>query len=249
MRTILLASTTIIMGLMAAAAQASPPDTSAMPQLAVPPATPAEVAPPGPQFTFTITAASDYIFRGVSQNENNPAIFGAARVAYDDFYVGVGGENVDFHNSTDAEYDLSAGWTPTVAGFKFDLGVIRYGYINQPAHTYIDTGEVKAAVSRDLGPATLGAAVYYSDNFFGSHHDAVYVEGRGAYRILPSLTLSGAVGRQTVASGTDHTTWNAGVTYAFTKAVALDLRYSDTDQHDLGRTYGSHYVAAIKAMF
>ena len=44
-------------------------------------------------------------------------------------------------------------------------------------------------------------------------------------------------------------TWNAGVNYALTKHIALDVRYYDTNEHDLGRTYGSHYVAALKAAF
>jgi len=237
-------------GTLAAPADTSPPDTSSMPQLALPQATPPqEVSAAVPQFTFNATAATDYVFRGISQTEDGAAVFGAARATYDNFYVGVGVENVNFHNSTDAEYDLSAGWTPIVAGFRLDLGVIRYGYIDQPAHTRIDTTELKAVALHDFGPATLAVAVYYTQNFFGSSHDGVYVEGRGSYRITKTLTASGALGRQTVDSGADHTTWNAGLTYAFTKHVALDLRYYDTDQHDLGKPYGSHYVAAIKGSF
>jgi uncharacterized protein (TIGR02001 family) len=228
----------------------TPPDTSTMPQLALPQAVAPDEAPSAPlQLTFSATAASNYTFRGVSQTENAAALFGAARVDYKNFYLGVGGENVDFHNSTDAEYDLSGGWTPVVSGFRLDLGFIRYGYVNQPAHTEIDTTEAKAVVLHDLGPATVAVAVYYTSDFFGSHHDAVYVEGRGSYRITKSLTASGAVGRQTIDSGTDHTTWNAGLTYAFTKHVGLDLRYADTDRHELGKTYASHFVAAIKGSF
>jgi len=249
MRNVLPAAAGAVLWLGCAGANAAPPDTSSMPQLALPQATPAEADPAAPQLTLSATAATNYIFRGVSQTENDPAIFGAARASYDNLYVGVGVENVNFHNSTDAEYDLSAGWTPVVAGFRLDLGVIRYGYINQPDHTRIDTTELKGVVLHDFGPATLAVAVFYTGNFFGSGHDAVYVEGRGAYRITPKLTASGALGRQTIDAGTDHTTWNAGVTYAFTKHVALDLRYADTDQHDLGKPYGSHYVAAIKGSF
>lgn len=232
----------------AVAANAAPPDTSSMPQLALPPATPPEDVAAGPTVTLNATAATNYLFRGVSQTENQPAVFGAARVAYDNFYAGVGVENVNFHNSTDAEYDLSLGWTPVIDGFRMDLGVIRYGYVNEPAHTYIDTVEFKGAVLHDFGPTTFGAAVYYSGNYFGSHRDDVYVEGRGAYRITRKLSVSGAVGRQS-DGGPDHTTWNAGATWAFTKHVALDLRYADTDTHDLGKTYGSHFVASIKASF
>jgi uncharacterized protein (TIGR02001 family) len=220
--------------------QAAPPDTSSMPQLVLPQATPAEdAAPSGPQFTYSVTAASNYIFRGVSQTENDPAVFGAARVTDDQFYAGAGIENVDFHNSTDAEYDLSGGWTPVVEGFRLDLGVIRYGYIDEPVHTHIDTVDLKGVVLHDFGPA----------NFFGAGRDGIYFEGRGTYKITDSLSASGALGRQTVDGGIDHTTWNAGLDYAVTKNISIDARYYDTDEHSLGSVYGSHFVAAIKGSF
>jgi uncharacterized protein (TIGR02001 family) len=247
MRTIFAAAMGLL-GLGYATARAAPPDTTSMPQLALPPATPPEPVVAGPVFTFTTTAASDYVFRGISQTENGAAVFGSGRVSYDDLYAGVGMENVNFHNRTAAEYDLSAGWTPAVNGFRFDLGVVRYGYIDQPAHTEIDTAEVKAVVLHDFGPVTLGGAVYYSGNYFGSHRDDVYGEGRASYRITPKLTVSGAAGRQS-GGLSDHTTWNAGATYTFTKQLSLDLRYADTDEHELGKTYGSHFTASVAAAF
>jgi len=249
MRKILAATAMTLLGFGCSTAWAAPPDTSSMPQLDLPQATPAEVVTPGPVFAFTATAASDYIFRGISQTENAAAVFGSGRVSYDNFYAGVGAENVNFHNSTNAEYDLSVGWTPFVHGFKFDIGAVRYGYIDQPAHTEIDTVEFKGVVLHDFGPATLSAAVFYSGNYFGTHRDDVYVEERGAYRITPKLSISGAVGERQGQSQPTRMNWNAGATYAFTKHVALDLRYADTDQHDLGKTYGSHFTAAIKASF
>jgi uncharacterized protein (TIGR02001 family) len=248
MRHILVVVAMTALSLGAGAVRAAPPDTSSMPQLDLPPATPTEVVPAGPVFAFNVTAASNYVFRGISQTENGAAVFGSGRVSYDNVYAGVGVENVNFHNGTTAEYDLSAGWTPVVKGFRFDLGVVRYGYIDQPAHTEIDTTEFKAAVLHDFGRATLGAAIYYSGDYFGTHRDDVYVEGRGAYRITPKLTISAAGGRQSDGLA-DHTTWNAGATYAFTKHLALDLRYADTDQHELGKIYDSHFTAAIKASF
>jgi uncharacterized protein (TIGR02001 family) len=248
MRKILAAAAAALSGLAGVPAHAAPPDTTSMPQLALPQATPPEEPVTGPVYAFTATAASNYLFRGISQTENQAAIFGSGRVSYDDFYAGVGIETINFHNSTSAEYDLSAGWTPKVDGFRLDLGVVRYGYIDQPTHSYIDTVEFKAAALRDFGRATFGAAIYYSPDYFGTHRDDVYVEGRAAYRITHRLTLSGAVGRQSDGLA-DHTTWNAGATYALTKHVGLDLRYADTDQHDLGKIYHSHFVAAIKASF
>jgi uncharacterized protein (TIGR02001 family) len=190
MRTIITAAATL--ALAGPLAQAAPPDTSSMPQLVLPQATPAEDVATEPQFTYSVTAASNYIFRGVSQTENDPAVFGAARVTDDQFYAGAGIENVDFHNSTDAEYDLSGGWTPVVEGFRLDLGIIRYGYINEPAHTHIDTVDFKGVVLRDFGPATVAVALYYTPNFFGAGRDGIYVEGRTTYRITDGLSASGA---------------------------------------------------------
>jgi uncharacterized protein (TIGR02001 family) len=253
MRIVPLAAATAMLWLACPEARAASPDnsqeTSSMPEFALPQATPAPTVSMGPLFTYSVTAASNYIFRGVSQTENRPAIFGAVRVTDDQFYVGVGIENVDFHNSTSAEYDLSAGWAPVVLGTKFDFGVIRYGYIGEPDHTHIDTVDYKAAVSHDFGPVTVGGVVYYTANFFGSGHDGVYYAGRVTYRVIKSLSVSGALGRQTVSDGINHTTWNAGLDYSFTKNITLDARYYDTNAHSLGDTYGSHYVAAIKFSF
>jgi uncharacterized protein (TIGR02001 family) len=245
----LLALTVIAMLSCGTAAVAAPPDTSSMPQIVLPQATPPDEVFLGPQFAYSVTAANNYVFRGVSQTSNDPAVFGAARVTEDQFYSGFGIENVNFHNSIAAEYDLSAGWTPKIAGFRFDFGVIRYGYINEPAFTHIDTVEFKAVALHDFGPVTLGTAVYYTADFFGTGHKAVYFEGRASYRITKKLLIGGTLGRQTIDKGIDHDTWNAGVNYAFTKNISLDLRYYDTDEHRLGSDYHSHFVAAIKAAF
>jgi hypothetical protein len=85
---ILTVAATAVLWLACAAAHATPPDTSSMPQLALPQATPPDEVTTGPTYAVTATAASNYIFRGVSQTENQGAIFGAARAAYDDFYAG-----------------------------------------------------------------------------------------------------------------------------------------------------------------
>ncbi|AYJ84581.1 hypothetical protein D3Y57_00195 (plasmid) [Sphingomonas paeninsulae] len=89
---------------------------------------------PPPVLSVSVTGASDYIFRGVSQTENGPAVFAGAKINYDHFYVAAGGENVDFRNGIDVEYDLSAGWASSLAGFDVDVGAIRYGYIG--AHDF-----------------------------------------------------------------------------------------------------------------
>ncbi len=203
---------------------------------------------PTPQVSVGVTAATDYIFRGVSQTRNDPAIFGSARLTVGQLYAGAGIENVDFNTSITAEYDLSAGWKPTVAGFALDLGVIRYGYLDEPAH-HIDTVDFKAVASHRIGPATIGAAVYYTPDYFGSHRDGVYYEANGAVPVWQKLSLSAALGRQTIGAGGDYTTWNAGADYALAKHLSVGVHYYDTDTHGAGKVYGSHVVGAISAAF
>ena len=223
-------------------------------------ATPAESnAPPvktpetdssaGPVFNFSVTGATNYIFRGISQTDNNPAVFAKAMVSYQDFYFGVGGENVDFSHRTEGEYDLSAGWKPTLDDFNFDLGWIRYGYINQLASVDADTDEFKAAVSHAFGPAHLGAAVFYTPNYFATDSDGVYGEVNAAYKIIDDLSASGAIGRQHIGAGGDYDTWNIGGDYTVIKNIVVDLRYYDTDENHSNKLYGNHVVAAIKASF
>jgi uncharacterized protein (TIGR02001 family) len=200
--------------------------------------------PKGPQLSFDLTGATNYIFRGVSQTENNPVVFAEAKVTDDHFYVTGGGENVDFRNGTNAEYDFSAGWTPSAAGFNFDLGAIRYGYLNSPTH--IDTTEVKIAATHPFGKLSLGGAVFYTGNYFGTHDNGTYTEANASYMVLGHLSVSGAVGRQYIGAGHDYTTWNIGPGYGINKHIAVDLRYYDTNEHELSRLYNSRVVASVR---
>jgi uncharacterized protein (TIGR02001 family) len=208
-------------------------------------------APTTSQWSFNVAGASDYVFRGVSQTQEDPAISGGVDLAYGSVYAGTWASNVDFGDGdTNAEIDLYGGFRPEVAGWNLDLGVIGYLYTNQPDRADYDYAEFKAAASRAAGPATVGAAVYYSPDFFGASEDeATYVEANAAFSPADKWTLSGAVGRQFVSSDLNYTTWNAGVAWQLTSRLAVDVRYHDTDEHDFGDIYGSRAVASLKATF
>lgn len=209
-----------------------------------------EAAPPAqPQLTFNIGAVSDYRFRGVSQTMDDPAIQGGADLSYGALYAGTWASNVDFGGPTHAEVDLYGGVRPSLAGFNLDIGAIAYLYPGQASGAHENYVEAKFAASRAIGPATLGAAVYWSPEFFGKSGDAVYYEANAAWKLSDRWSVSGAVGRQDVSYASDYTTWNAGVSFQATPRIALDLRYVDTDGHAFGDVYGSTAVASIKASF
>jgi len=202
-------------------------------------------------FAFNVGASTDYVFRGISQTDEDPQVFAGVDATFASIgYAGAWISNVDFNNGTDAEFDLYAGFKPTVGAATLDFGVIYYGYINQPSGSNEDYWEFKAAGSVPAGPMTLGAAIYYSPEFFGKTGDATYIEANAAFAVPNTkFSISGALGHQYVEGPFDYTTWNAGVGLAVTDHLGIDLRYFDTDEHKFGKLYDSRIVASIKATF
>ena len=204
-------------------------------------------------FAFNIGATTDYVFRGFRQTDEDPAVQGGVDVTFAKIgYAGVWASNVDFGNGTDAEVDVYGGVKPTLGPVALDLGVIYYGYVSSPSGSHQAYWEGKVAGSIPVGPATLGAAVYYSPEFFGKTGDAVYYEANGSLAVPNSkFSFSGAVGHQWVDKGLSYTTWNAGVGWALTDHVGLDLRYFDTDKSKFvtGGLGDARVVGSIKVTF
>src|SRR4051794_5172920 len=111
----------------------------------------------GPKVSFNIGAASDYVFRGYSQTNEDPQVFGGVDLTVDKFYAGLWASNVHFApgDLTDAEIDVYAGFKPTLGPVSLDLGAIYYGYVNPPKGGGYGYAEIKAAGSVPIGKASL----------------------------------------------------------------------------------------------
>ena len=206
----------------------------------------------GLKLSYNVGVASDYIFRGVSQTQNDPQVFGGVDATFGIGYAGVWASNVDFGtDDPSAEIDVYAGIRPTVGDTALDLGVVYYGYVEDKGLPVGDFSyvELKAAASRPVGPATVGAAVYWSPEFPAKTGDALYYEVNGSIPAGEKITLSAALGHQEIDSAGDWATWNVGATYAVTPNIGIDARYSDTDEHGYGKIYGSRFTVALKAAF
>lgn len=191
----------------------------------------------GRKFEWSVNGGlmTDYVFRGISQNQEDPSWFVGADASYGIVYVGIWAAKVGQpFTSSDAEFDIYAGITPELGPVSFDFGVIYYGYANQTANVDVDYWEFKAAASGDILPKlNAGVKYYYSpeDTFeIGESH---VVEGTLAYS-LPQVwvfepSISGLVGyKENPDLNFDYTYWNAGIELAVEK-LSLDFRYWDTD--------------------
>ena len=201
------------------------------PAFACPAAAPALLAAPGanaqegPDIAWNVGVVSDYVFRGFSQTNEDPAVQGGVDTTIGSFYGGVWASNVDFGDDTSAEVDFYGGYRTEASGFAVDVGAVLYIYPGAPTLTEYDYVEAKLAASRAVGPVTVGAAVFWSPDFFGVDGEATYVEGNFAFTPAAKWSLTAAVGHQALDVSDDYTSWNAGVGYAFSDHYAVDVRY------------------------
>jgi uncharacterized protein (TIGR02001 family) len=194
--------------------------------------------------TITGTAASDYLFRGISQTRSRPAYqISTAEVSHTSgFYIGGFLSNVRFLG-TDArqELDVFGGYRAAVGGLNFDIGGVWYtypGYDRAPGQFGLNYAEVQLKASREVGPVNLLAQVNVSPNFFGSSGTGVYVEGGADWKTgVFELTLGGRLGYQwierNVRFGTpDYAWWSVAVSREFTVpgigAITASVGYYDT---------------------
>lgn len=183
-----------------------------------------------PEVAFNIGVTSDYVFRGFSQTSEDPAIQGGVDVTLGSFYVGGWASNVDFGDDTDGEIDIYGGYRTEAAGYALDFGIVGYFYPGEPDAADYTYYEFKAAASRAVGPATVGAVVYYSPDFFGvADEEAVYYEANIGFALSDKWSVSGTLGHQALDVSDDYTTWNIGAGYAIKEGAVVDFRYHDTD--------------------
>jgi uncharacterized protein (TIGR02001 family) len=183
---------------------------------------------------FNLGVSSDYVFRGISQTDGNPQVFGGVDATIGKGYVGFWTSNVDFGNDTSAEFDIYGGYKPTLGAVSLDIGLIYYGYANKPSGPDEAYWEGKIAGSVAAGTGTIGAAFYYSPEFFGETGAATYYELNGSFPIPNTkVSISGAVGHQEIDKAPAYSTWNLGAGFAATDHLSFDLRYWDTDDHSL----------------
>ena len=96
---------------------------------------------------FNLALTNDYIWRGMSQTAEDPAVSGGFDVTSSEHgaYVGAWGSYVDFDSDTSTEVDYYFGYADESArGVSFDVGYLSYNY---PGEGALDFEEIYVGVA------------------------------------------------------------------------------------------------------
>ncbi|MBL0029710.1 MAG: hypothetical protein IPO95_11865 [Rhodanobacteraceae bacterium] len=207
-------------------------------------------------FTFSASATltSDYVFRGISQSQEDWALQGELAFEHESgFYGGIWGSSVDFipddasyldEDGANLELDLYVGYSWDLADkWVGDVQVVRYVYPGTNEGVDYDYAELIGSVSYDeMITATIG----YSNDVYNLDDDGIYFGLSGSYG-LPwwDLSLDGEVGHYSIGSGEalydehgdfigaddlNYMHYSIGLSKEFGQ-VSTSLTWSDTDDN------------------
>jgi opacity protein-like surface antigen len=203
-------------------------------------------------WSVTLGATSDYVFRGLSFTNEDPAAQGSIDMSYGIFYAGAWASNIDGLGFAPWELDLYAGIKPVLGPVTFDFGIVGYLY---PAADTLDKEyiEFKAGGSMEVVKGlTGGVTFWYTPDSLSNgplvlglpttegYAETYSIEGTLAYA-LPQVgifapTLSGLIGYTEDVDNTaafsnfddSYVYWNVGLALAVEK-FTMDFRYWDTN--------------------
>lgn len=166
-------------------------------------ADPAPAATPDFVVTGNFGITSDYRFRGLSQNNQDPSFQGGFDVAHSSgLYIGTWGSNVSQWAASpngNLELDIYGGYKTAVGDLGLDFGLIAYKYPSSTQSYASNTEE--AYVGLSYGPVTFKTSYVLGKNYFATTtasganaSGTVYYDLSIAQEIFPKLTASAHAG-------------------------------------------------------
>lgn len=199
-------------------------------------------APASPHaVTYNVGLFSQYIFRGLTQTREDPALQGGVDYAHTSgFYLGAWGSNIswltdaDVYKSSSLELDLYGGYASTIGdtGIGYNVGALQYYYPGRRigSNKRAETTEVYGSLSYGWLSGKLSAVVsdgaFGYDNADGTTYSELNLNAPLAF-LGTGYTAIAHIGYQdftgsnngTSNSDFDYTDWKLGLTKAFDGGV------------------------------
>ena len=215
------------------------------------------------EFTGTTSLATDYVFRGISNTDEDPAVQGSLDYSHENgLYAGMWASNVKFRENAgvDAvdtvdeasiEIDYYAGFAgESASGVGWDVGAIYYSYPGAEADLNYDYGEACSTLNYSFEAVPLqpeiGVGLYYSPEYFGDSGKATYTSGTLQLSLPEEFGINFTAGKQWFDEALDYMDWKLGVTKALA-GFDFEIAYTDTD---LSKSdCGGESICAGRAIF
>lgn len=178
-------------------------------------------------YSWNVTAVSDYVFRGVSQTDEDPTLqAGFTYTSPVGLYAGVWGSGVDFGpGDPSTEVDFLIGYGFDVSdNVNFDVLFNRYTY---PGASELNYNEL---ITSTTFAEQYKLTVAYTNDLSGSDTKSWYYAVGGEWALPQDFTLAANVGRTSLETdfGKDYTDFNIGVSRQF-GLFNLGLGFHGTD--------------------
>jgi len=175
------------------------------------------------EFSANVALTTDYVWRGVSQTEGDPAIQGSVEYAHDSgFYAGVWASNASFvdDSETDVEINYYAGYSREYdSGFSWDVSAYIYKY---PGSSIETSHEYFLVLGYDMFSATIARD-------FENKND--YYQLAAEMEVGNGIMLAGHVGEYDFNDGVEYTNYRLALSKEI-KGFNFELSYTDTDFSD-----------------
>jgi uncharacterized protein (TIGR02001 family) len=211
-------------------------------------------AAPAPASPHTLTGNfgffSQYIFRGLTQTDNQPALQGGFDYAHSSgFYLGTWASNISWlsdygaYRGSSMEWDFYGGYKGTLSGdFGYDVGLLQYYYPGSvnPGFTKADTLEgygalswkwLSAKLSYSLGSKTFGVA---------DSRGTYYLDLTATYPVTDKFNVIGHYGMQKYKgnsggnsndSQASYNDWKVGVSYTLPRDFTVGAFFTGTSMN------------------
>ncbi len=188
-------------------------------------------------FGGSVTIASDYMFRGISNSNEEPQIQGDINWSHNSgFYAGVWATNTDFGGPGNSmELDPYIGFANSIGdtGLSYDVGYWIYTYPGSESD--FDYSELYAIGTWTSGDLSVSPSIWYAPNYFGEDF-LDDVEGLAydltlSHAFAENLNASVRLGKQTFhggGAGLDYLYYDLGVSKTLGD-FSLGLRWHDTE--------------------
>lgn len=219
-------------------------------------------APASPHtLTANVGVFSQYIYRGITQTKENPALQGGIDYSHaSGFYLGTWGSNISWledagvATGASLELDIYGGYRGSAGSLGYDVGLLQYWYPGDyvAGVTKPNTTEVYGALS--YGYVTGKLSMVVSDGLFGvdDERGSWYLDLAANVPLSEGLTLNAHVGRQEYdAANASYTDWKLGLTKDLGNGWSGTVYYTDTNAKkafygDLG---DSQLVVGVSRVF